>query len=377
MLLFASLSDAGEIPIYDKGGDTSLALEVRAQLQFFHFGREGGSEDKLFFRRLRPTFEASLGPNWEAEAELDFGETIEGESVELKDLFVAYGSGDGDGATFRALVGNAKAAFSRQYQSSSKRLTLIERGFVGIDDFGTLDRVLGGRVEGSHPSSQLSFVGSFGLSAHKPDSRYLEFESPLNVESDANLGWVLSGRVELSPLGTVGYDQVTFPDRSPRFALGAAAYQWENNGRRNRHSQGLLALVPEKVDLESAQGGELSGAFRGFGFSADAEVQWILGETVDPSFSGGIYRRGATELSKLSLVTGYMLFPDRLELVGGLDRLDATTYQAAWKRIILGLTHYFRQNDLKVQLNYVVHRNFEGVAGDHPQSVVLQLQLLL
>lgn len=363
------------IPVYDNGSGMKFELEIRLQLQYFHFGDEESSENKLYFRRLRPTLEANLAQDWEAEIEFDFGETVEGGAVEFKDLFVSYEGLSGQG--INALFGNAKAAFSRQYQSSSKRLTLVERGFVGIDDFGSLDRVVGARFEAASVARKISGAGSFGLAAHEPDASQMEFESPLNVGDDANLGWALSGRFEVAPLGAIDYDQVTFDGRKPRFAVGAAAYRWSNDGSRNPYTNGRLSIGIERADLENARGAELSGAFRGLGLSIDSELQWIHGETVDTRFTGGIYDRGVASLEKLSLVSGYMLLPDELELVGGFDRMDAGTYSTSWKRFVIGATRFWKRNDLKLQFNYVLHRNFLGVLNHNPQSLVFQFQLLL
>jgi hypothetical protein len=355
---------AAEIPLYQRGSHLRLDLGIRVQLQYYHLGGDDWSEEKLYFRRLRPTFEATLTPAWEAEAEFDFGETIEGEGVEYKDLFVSYQGLSSKGVSIT--VGNDKAVFSRQLQSSSKSLTLVERGIVGIDDFGSLDRVLGARAEVRDSAGRLSVAGSAGLASHEPDPSQMEFESPLNARGDANRGWSFSGRFELAPRGEVSYDQGDFGSEAVRFAVSAAAYRWDNDGSGSAGD----------FDLARAHGFEVGCALRGRGLSADLEAHWIRGEAVDRALESGLYRVGEAELEKLSLQSGYMVIPERFEVVGGYDRLDAATYASAWKRLVLGGTHYWRRQALKLQLNYILHRSFLGVHGENPRAFATQLQLV-
>jgi hypothetical protein len=152
-----------------------LELGIRVQLHYYHLGDEGWSEEKLYFRRLRPALEVSFSPNWEAEAEFDFGDTIEGERIEFRDVFVSYRGWESKG--FLVTLGNEKAVFSRQLQSSSKSLTLVDRGVGGVDDFGSLDRVIGARVDGRDSTERLTMAASLGLASHEPDASQVEFET--------------------------------------------------------------------------------------------------------------------------------------------------------------------------------------------------------
>lgn len=365
---------AAEIPIYRNGSGVKLELGIKVQLQYYHLGGDDWSEEKLYFRRLRPALEATFSPSWEAEAEFDFGDTIEGEKVEFKDMFVSYVGLESKG--FLITMGNEKAVFSRQLQSSSKSLTLVERGFVGIDDFGSLDRVLGARVDGRDSTERLHLAASLGLASHKPDSSQMEFDSPLNAGDDANRGWSLSGRVELQPLGEVDYDQGDFGSEPLRFAVAAAAYRWSNDGSRNTYTENGRSTREDVADLDRCHGVELSSAVRGRGLSADAEIQWVGGETTDRDFEGGLYSQGEADLSKLSAQSGYMVVPERLQIVGGYDRLDAATYASAWNRLSLGATYYWKRQRLKLQFNYILHWSFSGVSGDDPRAVVTQLQIV-
>lgn len=360
------LLEAG-IPLYRNGSDLTLDLGIRVQLQYYHLGGEGWSEEKLYFRRLRPTLEVSFSKSWEAEAEFDFGDTVEGEPVEFKDVIVSYLGLEPKG--FVLTAGNEKAVFSRQLQSSSKSLTLVDRGFVGIDDFGSLDRVLGVRVDGRDSTERLTLAASVGLASHEPDASQMEFESPLNDREDANRGLSFAGRVELTPLGEVDYDQGDFGSGGLRFAVGAAFYRWDSYTKSGPFTR------EDAPDLDRSHGAEVSGAVRGRGLSADAEIQWVRGAATDRTFEGGLYARGVAELTKLSLQSGYMVLPERVEVVGGYDRLDAETYGSAWKRLSLGATYYWKRQQLKLQGNYIFHWSFFGAPGGDPRAFVTQLQL--
>ncbi len=373
MLLSApGIVEAG-IPLYRNGSVLKLDLGIRVQLQYY-LGGDGWSEEKLYFRRLRPALEAFFSPSWEAEAEFDFGDTIEGERMEFKDVFVSYRGLESKGFVFT--LGNEKAVFSRQLQSSSKSLTLVERGLVGIDDFGSLDRVLGARVDGRDSTDRFKMAASVALASHLPDAEQMEFDSPLNGGDDANRGWSFSGRAELQPLGDVDYDQGDFGSEHLRFSLAASAYRWHNDGSRNSHTVNGRSTSEEAADLDRSHGFEVTGALRGRGLSADAELQWVRGATTDRAFEGGLYRGGEAKLSKFSAQSGYMVLRERLELVGGYDRLDAETYSAAWKRLSLGATYYWRRQRLKLQGNYVLHWSFLGTRGEDPKALVIQLQIV-
>ncbi|HEY7699512.1 MAG TPA: porin, partial [Vicinamibacteria bacterium] len=282
-----------EIPLYRNASGLKLDLGIRVQIQYYHLGGDGFSEEKLYFRRLRPALEATFSKNFEAEAEFDFGDTIEGERPEFKDVAVSYLGLESKGFLFA--FGNAKAVFSRQLQSSSKSLTLVERGFVGIDDFGSLDRVVGARVDGRDSRERFRMAASVGLASHFPNATQMEFDSPLNGTEDANRGLSFSGRLELQPLGDVAYNQGDFGSEHLRFSLAASAYRWQNDGSRNSHTVNGLSTSEEAPDLDRSHGVEVSGALRGRGLSADAELQWVRGATTDRSFEGGLYRRGEAD----------------------------------------------------------------------------------
>ena len=216
LVLFAQAAPlAAEIPLYQNGSEFRLDLGIRAQIQYYHLGGEDWSEEKLYFRRLRPVLNARFSPRWEAEAEFDFGETVEGEAVEFKDMVVSYLGWEARGFTLS--LGNDKAVFSRQLQSSSKRLTLVERGLVGIDDFGSLDRVLGARVDGIDPGGRFRMAGSVGL-ASSGDRRGRCAATPAAAYVPAH------DRAGSATDACAGYRARLAADRLPNGRAGSAAY---------------------------------------------------------------------------------------------------------------------------------------------------------
>jgi hypothetical protein len=128
-------------------------------------------------------------------------------------------------------------------------------------------------------------------------------------------------------------------------------------------------------DLDSAGGLELSAGLRGHGFSADIEFQQISGDTVDPMFTGGIYLNGTTDLDIYSFEAGYMV-GKRVELVAGLDSLDADNFSESTDRTSLGLNYYFNKHKTKFQLTYRQSENIDGVSGNDLDEMFGQFQFV-
>jgi hypothetical protein len=253
--------------------------------------------EKLYFGGFVRS-RSHVSPSWEAEAEFDFGDHRG--KVEFKDVFVFLSR---TGVERLSLRWGMKSGLLRHSQSSSKSLTLVERGFVGIDDFGSLDRVLGARVDGRDSTERLRLAASLGLASHEPDSSQMEFDSPLNAGDDANRGWSLSGRVELQPLGEVDYDQGDFGSESLRFAVAAAAYRWSTTGQEHYTESGRNGRTsPTWIDA----GRGASSAVRA---GAYGRRRASMGPGDDgPHFDGGLYSQGEADLA-FSVQSGYMVFP--------------------------------------------------------------------
>ena len=137
-----------------------------------------------------------------------------------------------------------------------------------------------------------------------------------------------------------------------------------------------MTTSTSKVDLDDATGFELSGGVRTHGFSADVQLNRISGDTVDSDFTGGLYRDGSTDLDQFSLVSGYMVVRDRLEITAGWQSQDADNYEEAWERTSVGLNYFWYQYKVRAQLTYQKGENVNGVRGQDGDTLFVQMQFV-
>jgi len=333
----------------------------------------GESTDRLFFRRLRPYLAGTLSPGWDGKIEFDFGESADADEIQVKDAFFTY-SGFEKGH-LKLTIGNAKHGFSREFLTSSSKQQLIERSFVGDHNFGTPDRVLGVGLDGKAAGKKIGYRIGIGAENHDPAAVAMDFDSPVNNQKDWNQGLIVSGRVDFSPLGELKYDQCDFHSDAFKFTVSLGGFAWDNDGDNNAYTDALgNSLDPERADLDSASGIEVSGGVRGHGFSADVEWQIVSGDTVDPAFTGGIYRDGTTDLDKLALEAGYLFPGNHWEIAAGWDSLDADNYADTFDRITVGFNYFVHKHDLKFSANYRMVENFLGLAEQDNNVVFAMAQ---
>jgi len=328
------------------------------------------SYDEIFFRRLRPYISGTLTENWMAKIEFDFGEAQDTNEVQVKDAFFVR-SGFAN-TTSRLTIGNAKTRFGRELLNSSSSLQLVERGFVGDHNYGVPDRALGVHWDSRVLDGKVSYGLSAGAENHDPSIYRMDFDTPVNNSSDWNEGKVVAGRVDWHPWGYQKFSQGDFKRDENRLTVGVGAFGWSNDDDNNTYTDPVsgMTINAEKVDLDKASGYEISAAYRGHGVSADAEYQIVDGDTIDPAFTGGIYRDGSTQLDKMALVAGYMFAGRPIEIVVGWDSQDADNYATAWTRTTAGVNVYFNEHDLKLQIDYQQVSNFLGMR-DQDHNVVL------
>lgn len=369
-LLLPTLPAAAGVEVY-RDGDRYVEVGGRIQLQYHAVDPDAGdSEDEVFFRRLRPYVEGSVTEGWTGKIQVDFGGASGSNEVSVKDAYLRYSGHD----RITVTVGNQKPPFSREFLVSSKRQQLVERTFVGDHNYGAPDRFAGVRLDGESASGLFHWAGSFGAAAVDPDAFKLDFDSPANRNEDFNEGWLAAGRLELQPLGAFDDAQGDLDHGPLRLSLATAAFTWSNDGDNNTYTANGVATSASRADVDEATGWELSAGLRGGGLSLDAQVQRVEGDTVDPGFSGGLYRLGTTELEQVTLEGGYTVVPQRLELVAGWESQDADGYQDAWTRTSFGLNYFLNGHKLKGQLTYRLGENLDGIPGADADELFLQLQ---
>ena len=358
------------ITVYVEGAK-KIEIGGRLQLQYHSEDPdEGDGEDELFFRRLRPYILGSVTENWDGKIQFDLGKSTEDNEVAVKDAWMRY---KGDQLTIK--IGNFKPYFSREFLTSSKRQQLVERTFSGDHNYGSPDRALGVGLEGKSDSKKLTWGAFLGQAAIDPDATKLDFDSPVNSRIDFNEGWLTSGRVDFHPLGELKMEQGDFAG-GRKFTIGVAAYSWSNDDDNNTRTVNGMSIGGKKPDVDSATGLEVSAGFRANGFSADAELQSITADTIDGSFSGGIFEAGTTDLTVLSLEGGYMVKPKMAEVVAGFESIDADGYQTAWNRTSMGFNYFWNKHKVKIQATYRIGEDLNGVEGADTNETFVQFQFV-
>ncbi len=371
LLVLAAPANAG-VKVYEDG-DKFVEIGGRIQLQYTRSDPDSGeSEDEWFFRRLRPYISGSVTKNWVGKFQFDLGKSSNDNEVAVKDAYMAY-KGWGNKTFY---IGNVKSVFSREFLTSSKRQQMIERSFVGDHNYGAPDRQLGFRLDGANDTGKVEWKVNLGNEAIDPDAKKLDFDSPANRNSDFNDGTVLAARVDFHPRGKMKFDQGDFNTSGSKFTVGLGAFSWSNDDDNNTYTAAGLSTSSSRVDIDSAEGLELSAGFRGNGLSVDAQYNSISADTVDPSFTGGLYRRGTTDIDAYALEAGYMLPTNKVELVLGAESLDADNYGAAWERKSLGANFFLNKHKAKIQLTYRMGENLNGSRGADEDEAFLQFQFV-
>jgi hypothetical protein len=356
---------AGGITYED--GDKYLRVGGQIQLQYHQQMPDGGeTTDELFFNRLRLYFEGSTHKDWNAKIQFDLGKADEDNEVAIKDAYFQYTGWQG----MDLEIGNAKFPFSREYLTSSRHLQLVERTFVGDHNYGTPQRNVGLHLRGKPGSRKVSWRASTTVASVVPDNTKLDFNTPVNRRGDDwSDGFMAGGRIDWHPFGYLKFSQGDF-NRVIKATIGVAAFSWSNDG----DNLSSTACTTE-CDVKDVTGIEVSGAFRGAGFSIDAEYNSFDSETVEAGITDGIYKNGKTTLTNASIEGGYM-FADIIELVVCYQKQDADGYATAWNRTSVAANWFINRHDTKVQLTYRMGENLDGEQNNDENEVFLQTQFV-
>lgn len=371
-------------------GDKYLKIGGRIQVQYYKSDPDGGdSTDKMFFRRLRPFIEGSLYPDWKGKFQFDLGKASGGNEVSIKDAYFQYRGFE----SFNIAFGNKGFPFSREYVTSSKYQQFVERTFVGDASYGTPEWNFGIHLDGK--AGNVTWGAAFVQADLDPDNAKLDFDTPVNKDSDFNQGWMIGGRVDYHPFGILKFSQGDFKGEQ-KATLGIAAYTWSNdNDVENVTTTTTLTVdtgggagcsacpvtvttttAPSTEDVDSVTAFEISGAYRNKGFSVDAEYNRIKSELKANGVTDGLYKDSETTLDQWMIKGGYMIVPKTVELVGGIESQDADNYAEAWTRLDLGVNWYIQQHHIKYQFTYRQNSDKGGVKGNDEDEFFLQAQFV-
>lgn len=353
-----------EASVSYKDGDKYVKFGGRIQLQYHQADPDGGeTTDDMFFRRLRPYIEGSIHKDWLGKFQWDMGKAEGENEISVKDAYFQYKGIK----NLKVTIGNANFPFSRELLTSSKKQQLVERTFVGDHNYGTPDRQLGVHLTGSAMEKKLTWGASVAMASIDPSTSKLDFDSPVNRNSDFVDGLMVGGRIDFHPLGNLKMAQGDFK-RETKATIGVAAFSWSND------EDTYGGATPTADDVDSVTGFEVSGAFRGAGFSVDAEYNLFQAEVFDNTFTGGLYQNGETDLENYAVEAGYMVIPEKLEVVLGYEAQDADSYADEWIRTSFGANYFFSKHDIKVQTTYRMGESLKGVEGNDEDELFVQAQ---
>jgi hypothetical protein len=357
---------AAGVTVYKGDNGEYVKLGGRIQIQYHYEDPDNGSsEDELFFRRFRPYIEGSLHPDWKGKFQLDYGKAKDDDEVAIKDAYMQYKGFSNMKVTF----GNANFPFSREFLTTSKKQQLVERTFVGDHNYGTPDRNIGLHLTGHSGNKKVTWGASATSASIDPDNAKLDFDTPVNKNGDFNEGWMVGGRVDFHPFGELKFSQGDFKGDT-KATIGVAAFTWNNDDDNNTNTPGCGG----ECDVDSVTGYEVSGALRGGGFSVDAQYNMFDAELIESGIVDGIYRNSQSDLENWSIEGGYMVIPNKLEIVAGYQSQDADGYATEWTRASLGANYFIKKHDIKIQASWRMNEDMDGVVGDDADEFFLQTQ---
>ena len=351
-----------------KNGEKYVKFGGRIQLQYYiDDPDEKDSEDKLFFRRLRPYIEGSAHKDWKGKFQWDMGKS----TTEIKDAYLQY-KGIED---IKISIGNANFPFSRELLTSSKKQQLIERTFVGDHNYGTPDRQAGIHVEGSSLNKTFQFKTSIAIGAIDPDNKKLDFDTviSLNKGHDWSEGPMIGARIDFFPLGHFKFSQGDFADDDIKIGFGLSAFTWANDSD-NLTPYSIENEHTKKLDVDKVTGLEADIAIRGFGFSVDMQYNTFNSDLVDAGITNGLYKDSSTTLENYAIEGGFMIVPEKLEIVAGYQVQDADNYAKNWDRVSIGVNFYIHKHDIKTGVTYRQNSNKDGIDGNDVNETFLQTQ---
>ncbi|MDD5723467.1 MAG: porin [Syntrophales bacterium] len=370
-----ALVSASGITVY-KDGDKYVKLGGRMQLQYYMQDPDTGNSsdtttDELFFRRFRPYIEGSLHKDWMGKFQWDMGKADGENEISVEEAYFRYMGFENVDVT----IGNYGFPFSREGLTSSKKKQLVETSFAGDHNYGTPSNNAGIHLTGHFTDNKLITWGlSAASSCIDPDNKKLDFDTPVNKDSDFNQGWIVGGRVDYHPFGELEFAQGDF-SRELKATIGVAAFNWSNDDDNNTYTSAAgVSTNASKADVDSVTGLEISGALRYAGFSVDAEYNIFSSDTVDPTVTNGIYANGTTDLKNWMVCGGYMVVPDVLEVVAGYESQDADNYAESWNRTSMGLNWFLKKQDIKLQLTYRMGESVNGIKDKDLNEFFVQAQ---
>jgi len=372
-----------------------VGLLVQTQGRQISAGGVGtdSNADSIFFRRLRPFFYGAFNKNWQGIIQMDFGEGFEGQDLKtsVKWAYMEYlGLEANQQSSLK--IGSFKPYFGREFLTLGPHLQTIERTFTGIQWYGTPDYMMGIGFTRMTPDRKLSYGITGGTMDINQRPDRIWFQSPQNAtSSNNNTGYLVSGRVDFYPFGEMPFNPKPLTanafDRSDfhntqvwQVMMSVGGYGWWNNNDSNKGTTGTCLAGNNNVcpnglaDVNQVYGVEVSSGLRGYGFSGDIEYQRIHSDLRNATFTGGLYSNGNTDLNKLTVNGGYMIYRDKVELAGSYALLTASNFASDWDSYRVGLNYFVHEYTIRFSGDITFNANAYGTPGAWENVGRLQAQ---
>ncbi|MBL1292731.1 MAG: hypothetical protein COB61_002560 [Thiotrichales bacterium] len=384
LAIVAAVVSVIHTPAYSKqtifsDGDRKLEIGGRAHLQYFREDENAGTgaTDDIGFRRLRVELDTSINKNWGAQIEWEFGESDEvdidaGESNgELVDGYIEYKPGNGGKLRF----GHTRVVqFGRSDLTSSNYAHQVERTLVGSTNSGVPGRQTGiGWLGERKEDTKFVWDLGFAFAEIDPANNQIDFDSEINSDAGNSEGLLFGGRVQYFPFGYFKERHDNF-DRKSKLGFALAAFQWDNDGDQR-------GLDVDDPDIEEITGVEVSGAYRGYGWSVDAQYNTFSAEAVTADLGkitgNTIFEaNGDVNLDVYAVEVGYEIIPNKVQVAVSYAVQDADAYVDKFTQAQIGASYYFKRHDVKVQASYRIEDSVDGANGNDRDTLFVQLQYL-
>jgi len=116
------------------------------------------------------------------------------------------------------------------------------------------------------------------------------------------------------------------------------------------------------------------GVLHGYGLSGDVEYQRIHSDLRNGTFTGGLYSNGNTDLNKLTVNGGYMIYRDKVELAGSYALLTASNFASNWNSYRVGLNYFVHEYAILFSGDVTFNVNAYGTDGARENIGRLQAQ---
>lgn len=364
------------VTLYEDG-DTAVELGGRVQVQYFRVDPDteaADSTDDLFLRRLRLDTEATLTEDWWGKWQIEFA----GDEIDIKDAYLQYtGFPVGD-----ITIGSHYVPFSREILTSSKYQQLVERTFVGDNNFGVPDRQVGVSLSGGE---RLQYAVGYYKAGIDPGTDTIDFDTTFDDSTEYS-GDLIGGRLDFFPIGEpFDLKQGDFERTGPRLGIGANAYTWSNDDDDVADD----GDIEGNENYDEVNGYGVDAQFKFIGLDIHAAYQIFSSETVDP-VTNGLIVNGEGDFNTWAIEGGYMIpvGSDFVEPVFGYQVLDADAIAEKDERISLGINYFFSEHNDKLQFTYEMGSDViatdnasdndvnETALGDDQDRLFLQFQHL-